>query len=254
MELLISITTLYEEYMKRIAWSFVAVLAVLVGFRLISPATEAAPTPAYHIVYLLDRGIRYENELVRPENLFKGMTNIQVDTVVSWKDLLKAHSKQPIDALVLHESAVSMVDFEWIANAYWHGLTISTISTRPAMLAHLFDDACLPFGYTLPVNLSEDGPYVTISLRLILSVQDQNQVGNWFRRDWHRNCAGHVPAEVNKPVSTLFGFASGPLETKDMLAGYQYVLFDFLETTREKRETFSKELKDSHSVIIQTLP
>ena len=91
--------------MKHIVWGTLSIIALLMSFRLIAPA---APTSDYHIAYFLDRSTTYENDHVRPENLFKGMTDVKVDVVYTWKDLLKVQAAQPLDALVMHESAVSV--------------------------------------------------------------------------------------------------------------------------------------------------
>jgi|GEM_PF-5584144 len=248
--------------MKQIRLSILAVIAVLIVFRLFSPATDTAiptseiqnreirfglPEPAsqktlssssYHIAYLLDRNTEFEDDVLRPENLFKEFAGHKVSIVYSWKDLLATHARQRLDALVLHESALPMVDFEWVASAYWHGVTISTLGIGPAMIAHLYDNGCLPLGYTMPVP--EEGVYYTTSTHLILSLQDQ--AANWYRRDWRRNCDWPRPVEISDPYGWFIQYTSGPLDA-DSQEIYRDFLLGHIENAESIREEFEKEYK-----------
>jgi hypothetical protein len=225
-------------FVKQIVWSTFAVIAVLLGFRLVSPAPA---DPTYHIAYLLDRSTHFESEHLRPENLFKGVSGYTVDVVYSWQELMRAQTKQPLDILVLHDSALRMVDFEWMAAAYWSGMTISGINIRPTMLAHLFDDACLLYGQEMA--LPEEPPYFTMTTRLILSVQDRTQTTKWFRRDWHRNCNYFWPPEV-KEAATVGGFyAAGPMLEKESLEFFQFLLVENMDWRQAAIERFTEEHK-----------
>ncbi len=228
--------------MKQISISIFAVILCLAAFRVVSPAAQAAPEPIYHIAYLLDRDAEFENEFVRPENLLKDLVTHQVDIAYSWQDLMQIQARKPLDALVIHASALPMVDFEWVANAYWRGMILSTLDIQPSMLAHLYDDGCLPFGYTMPVP--EEGPYVTIGLRLFLSVHDATQVAKWYRRDWRHNCEYPEPAEITKPTEWGYTFMSAPLVSESLHKIYQSYLLEDLQFAHEARERFIEEHKD----------
>jgi hypothetical protein len=248
--------------MKQIRLSILAVIAVLIGMRLFSPATDTAkpssqvqnrqfhfglPEPASskilssssnHIAYLLSRNAIFEDDILKPENLFKDFTGQKISVVYTWQDLLKAAAAQPINALVLHESALSMVNFETIANAYWHGITIATLGIRPTMIAHLYDNACLSFGYEMPVP--EEGVYFTISTHTILSFQDQ--AANWYRRDWRRNCEWPRPTEITDPFGWAIQYTSGPID-KGSQEMYRELMLGHIENAESIREDFKKEHK-----------
>jgi hypothetical protein len=225
--------------MKQIGVSILAVIVCIIGFRIFSPAQEAAPTHVYHIAYLLARNTKFEVEFEKPEKLFSQLKSHKIDVVYSWNDLLAAHKRQPLDALVMHNSAIPMVDFEWVAQAYWEGMELSTIGIRPSMLAHLFDDGCLPYGFELPVP--EEGTYFTISTHLILSLHDQGQVTKWFRRDWRRNCFAGYPDEVKKATDVSGYYASGPLVDSNF---FQEFMIEELNWAKEAREHFIEQNKD----------
>lgn len=222
--------------MKQVGVSVLAMILCLIGFRILSPASA---DPVYHIAYLVARNADFEDEILKPENLFKGSLHT-IDIAYSWADLLRSQAKKPLDALVIHESAVPMIDFEWVANAYWHGLTISTANIQPTMIAHLFDNGCLPYGYEMPVP--EEGGYMTIGTQTILSLHDQNQVVNWIRRDWRRNCDRPKPPEVKKPTCVPALYTSGPIMGGESL---QWFLTDHIQSAHEQRERFIEENKGS---------
>jgi hypothetical protein len=251
--------------MKQIRLSILAVIAVLIGIRLLSPTIDntavpsseiqnreirfGLPEPAshkilssssYHIAYLLSRDAILEDDVLQPKNLFKDFTGHKISVVYTWQDLLKIHAAQPLNALVLHESAVSMVNFEWMADAYWHGITISTLSIRPTMIAHLYDNACLSFGYWMPVPDPEENVYYTVSTHTILSFQDQ--AANWYRRDWRRNCDWPRPAEMTDPFGWMLHYTSGPLN-RDSHDMYRVMLLGHIDEAVYTREEFEKEHK-----------
>lgn len=248
--------------MKQIRLSILAVIVVLIGMRLLSPAADPKPktdiqnreirfgvaertdrellttASSYHIAYLLSRDAMLEDEVLEPKNLFKDFRGHKISVVYSWQELINASAAQRIDALVLHESALSMVNFETMANAYWHGITISTLSIRPAMIAHLYDNGCLPLGYEMPVP--EEGVYYTISTHTILSFQQQ--AANWYRRDWRRNCEWPRPAEITDPFGWAIQYTSGPIY-KDSQDIYREMLLGHMANAESIREEFEKEHK-----------
>lgn len=120
----------------------------------------------YNIVYLVADAVGIDS-VMAPVHL---LNTLGAQTVYSQEQLLTLSNDEtnPIDALIIHYSAVSTVDREWLANAYLQGTVITGFNIWYPELAELVNDPCVVSIQPMPT----DTPYgnspffVTITLQV----------------------------------------------------------------------------------------
>lgn len=94
----------------------------------------------YNIVYLVDSKAMTDESLISPNN---SLGEVMKATALStWEDVIRYDAEQPIQALVIHESAYSTIDREWVEKAWRGGVTIATINVSFAEFAELRNYEC----------------------------------------------------------------------------------------------------------------
>jgi hypothetical protein len=143
--------------MPRKFWSIFSMAAILITTIVAlgafyfggKPATAESP-PAfpsislskYHIVYLVKEGAVERNSLMAPSRL-EDANILGVQVAHSWDKVLTLDRAAPVDALIIHNSAISLVDQDWVSNAYRQGIVIATFNIYAPELANLVEDPCI---------------------------------------------------------------------------------------------------------------
>lgn len=99
--------------------------------------------PKYRILYLLAPGAVAPNSLMAPARLEAALG---VETVYSGQEVLALDRMSPADALVLHASALTMLDPNWLSEAYWRGTVVGVFNVHARQLAELVKDLCVSRG------------------------------------------------------------------------------------------------------------
>ncbi|MFQ5855728.1 MAG: hypothetical protein ACE5LU_08820 [Anaerolineae bacterium] len=96
--------------------------------------------PGYRIVYLLAEGVVPADSPIAPSRL---EATLGAQTAHTWREVVSLDEPTPIEALVIHDSALSMVDRDWLASAYRRGVVIGAFDVYAPALADLLDDPCI---------------------------------------------------------------------------------------------------------------
>jgi hypothetical protein len=108
---------------------------------LYGPTETAVVQPARaRVVYLGADGATSADGLVSAEQLASTFGAVVVST---WEQLVVLNDEEPIDALIIHRSALEQVDNEWVAHHYRQGVTMVGIDIDGAEMAVLLQDNCL---------------------------------------------------------------------------------------------------------------
>jgi len=87
-----------------------------------------AESSSYNIVYFLGENVKGLDAEISPACM---QTVIHVQIVDSWTELLEIADYQPLDAVILHASAIPEVDRNWLARQYRQGVVITAIDITP---------------------------------------------------------------------------------------------------------------------------
>jgi hypothetical protein len=96
-----------------------------------------ASPPDYHIVYLVDSTIPLSDTPLDPLYLEAALSTT---TVNSWQSVVEKDSARPLDALLIHDSTLSMIDLEWLRAAYRRGVVIAVFNTYAPELTDILND------------------------------------------------------------------------------------------------------------------
>ncbi len=114
----------------------------------------------YHIAYIVDETSIIADR-VSPARL-EAATSAQVAR--SWREVLALDAQRPLDALIIHASASSLVDRAWIADAYHRGVVIAVFDIPATELGQWIGNPCLGRNFT-----PYPGSYYLIVYELILT-------------------------------------------------------------------------------------
>jgi hypothetical protein len=96
--------------------------------------------PNHRIVYLVADDSLAADSLMAPSTL---QATLGAQTVHAWDAVLAFDASAPIDALVIHDSALSAVDKEWVADAYARGVVVAFFNSYAPAVANLVQDPCI---------------------------------------------------------------------------------------------------------------
>ncbi len=118
------------------------------------------------IVYVVSSDLSQVDPLVAPEKLER---TIGSQSAYQWNEVVEINESSPIDALVIHESALPFVDQQWVTAAYQRGVLIAGINIGGPEMANLVGnssianddfaaDTSLPMFTMVALPVSGDNP------------------------------------------------------------------------------------------------
>lgn len=93
-----------------------------------------------NVVYLVDSAALGEASTAAPEVFAE---HLYAEIVDSWDGVESIIEQEPIDVLIIHESALGLADSEWVSAAYRNGTMIVGISVAFEDLIAVAGDACV---------------------------------------------------------------------------------------------------------------
>ncbi len=93
--------------------------------------------PPYRIVYLVAEEAVTADSPVAPSQL---KATLGAQTAYSWSEVLALNNISSIDALIIHDSALPLVDRNWVSDAYRRGVVVAAFNVYAPQLAHLVND------------------------------------------------------------------------------------------------------------------
>lgn len=185
--------------------------------------------PNYRIIYIIpDRAI-VKNSIVVPSRLEEVLG---ANTVTSWNDVLEQNRRDPIEALVIHNSAISQVDKAWLTDAYRQGVVIAVFNVYAPTLAEMLDAP----GVSSDGFASEPYPgefYVIVSRLALGPPEDVAGVQKAL------NAGAEEPiVSTNAYISTYWGRSTDQLTDEDSLNRFALSLVSHMEGIRQTREEY----------------
>jgi hypothetical protein len=135
-----------------------------------------ATPPDYRIVYLVNDP-SVDTTTLSPSRL---EAILGTHAVTSWEEVLSLDNVTPIDALIIHNSAISQVDSAWLSQAYRRGVVIAVFDVYASTLAEILDAP----GITLDKFASEPYPgdfYIIVS-QIEIGSLDNGQANSFSGR------------------------------------------------------------------------
>jgi len=102
-----------------VAFTFLKASNGSVTARADSVALPWSRPPGYRIIYLIARDAVAPSSLITPVRL---EATLGAQPVHNWDDLVRRDASSPIDALIVHDSALPLIDSGWLTNAYQRGV------------------------------------------------------------------------------------------------------------------------------------
>ncbi|MBK8138678.1 MAG: hypothetical protein IPK52_23180 [Chloroflexi bacterium] len=93
-----------------------------------------------NVIYLVNSSALSEASTATAEVFAE---HLYAEIVDSWDDVESIIAQEPIDILIIHESALGMADSEWVSAAYRNGTMIVGISVAFEDLTAIAGDACV---------------------------------------------------------------------------------------------------------------
>jgi hypothetical protein len=181
----------------------------------------------YNIVYLVAEDKQLSN-LMLPSRL---VADLGVNTVRKWEEVVTIENSHAIDALIIHQEAISTVDQEWLARAYRQGVVISVFDTPIQKLADLIDDHCIVQDNDFPTGVDKD-IFITVHLLLLGHSED---VARWekARRD---SCLDAAADGILNPLTVSMGISSDRLRNEKNYQFFIYSILSKLESNQKISE------------------
>lgn len=96
--------------------------------------------PDFHIVYLLTDPSAVEQSRLASSQLSKVLA---ARLATSWEEITALNRERPIEAVIIHESAVPLLDGDWLAKAYREGVVIATFNVDVQTLESILNTSGL---------------------------------------------------------------------------------------------------------------
>lgn len=222
-----------------IAWSIllgIAVGTLVLGFTLgsnivlsSSDPGQKLPSSDARLVYLIAQEAVAGERLLTPHRLEKtlGVETIHISDVVRGLD---TNGAVP-EALLIHESALPMVDEAWLASIYRNGVVLVFFNVYAPELARLLSDPCLiQRGFA---SEPYDGPFYVSVYRLALGEPQDVAALNAAN-----SCGGSSVAGVKSPASFSRGASSNSLDDQNAFASFAHVLQTQIMNLQETKISF----------------
>jgi hypothetical protein len=97
-------------------------------------------SPDHPIVYLLAEGAVPADSPIAPHELEAALG---VETVHHWAEVVAWDSATSLEAIVIHDSALSTVDPTWLQAAYRRGLVIAIFNAYAPEIGELLGESCI---------------------------------------------------------------------------------------------------------------
>ncbi len=167
-----------------------AIALFILGFILSTTIITAQPSelePIYDPEILRERALEYNivyfiaedastSDYASPDWI---QEQLSVDVIHSWEKLLFYDDVLRIDSLIVHNSAVEMVDSDWLTDPYNRGLVLTAINMPATIFADLIQRDGLRDRYTL---VEDDTVFITaftLNVRRALDGTDLAGVAIW---------------------------------------------------------------------------
>lgn len=93
---------------------------------------------AYHIVYFTRA--QDENEFMAPAKIQQA---VGAEVAGSWSEVIEAHNRDPLDALIIHASAISEVDPRQLRAMYQNGVVLAFFNTYSPTIVEFTNDTSI---------------------------------------------------------------------------------------------------------------
>jgi hypothetical protein len=196
--------------------------------------------PDYHIIYFLAAGSVERDSYASPERL---ETTLSAQTIYDWNDVVLLDAAQPIDALILHDSALSQVNQEWVASAYERGVVIAALNIYAPELAVWINDPCI----TRDGFASEPYPgdfFVIVFHRIFGHPDEIEQIETAYRL----SCGEESPEGITQPGSIRGGAATNSLSSLSDHNLFAMLLVDKIENLKQESKYFENVINSQESV------
>lgn len=185
--------------------------------------------PGYRIVYLLADEALAAESLMAPSRL---EATLGARTVFKWDELLALDKSAPIDALVVHDSALPMVDRDWIVGAYGRGVVIGAFNVHGPEVAELLRDPCIATeGFA---SEPYPGAFWVIVSRLVVG-QPEDVALIKAASDF---CGKQEVVGVGNQAGEHFGRSQNSLLNVDDYNVFARILVDNIEDIRQLKQEF----------------
>jgi hypothetical protein len=125
----------------------------------------------YRIAYIIGENALMPDHVVAPSRLNE---DIGASIFTTWDTFLQANTDMPFEAVILHKSALSFLDQEWISTAYRSGVVISLIDIYYPEISELLNFHC---GVDKPEEWYEKDYHITFYFNVYtVASQDRQKV------------------------------------------------------------------------------
>lgn len=183
--------------------------------------------PNFQIVYLVVDPAVLEQSRLAPSRLREVLG---AHLATSWEEVIILNRERPVEALIIHKSAVPLLDSDWLAEAYRKGVVIATFNVDVPALENILQTS----GIAEEGFVSEPYPsdfFIVVS-RLALGKKEDVELVNDALDSGSKEPI--VPAE--EYITYTWGKSQDQMIYEDSLNRFAMVLVSHLEDIRSMKK------------------
>lgn len=223
---------------KWLIWGPIILAVAILGLTATSAARPPSVTlpwkdspPPYRIVYFLADNAVPADSLLGDSQL---KATLGAQAVHHWDEVQRLAESSPINALIVHKSALSQVDREWATRAYQRGMVIAGFNIYAPELAALVNDPCIATdGFA---SEPYPGPFFVIASHLILGQPEEVALIRSASA-----CSGGPVAGVQHRASDRRGRSADNLRNVDDFNFFARTLVSHIEGIQESQRAFESD-------------
>ena len=177
----------------------------------------------YRVVYVTDEAAIGSNPYLTPEALAES----QIHFATNWDDVLALNDEAAIQGLIIHQSALDFVDYEWVQQAYRDAVPVVGVNLFFPEMSELTGDLCQKAKGFENGNPIEGDFFIQYRYH-VRNVENEADLDNIYHAELELCKDADVVYEVST-YSSGGGYGINPLQSDhgfSMLQGYlTYAMF-----------------------------
>ncbi len=198
------------------------------------PTVQPDELAKYTIVYLARDEAIDSDSFLKPAHL---EMSLGAQTVNTWDQVPQLDRLAPIDAILIHNSALTEVDSNWLGSAYRNGVVVAIFNTYAPEFARLIGDSCMLENGWMDGTDPYPGEFYIIVSRLILGQPDDVAI-----IESHTPCGGgpnNGVTGLKQPAEIYLDKSQNALVNQEDFDGFVTNLVNELKSIDEIENNFS---------------
>lgn len=185
--------------------------------------------PDYRITYLISKKAVTTNSFLSP-SLYLEYLNAQ--TTYSWDEVIQLDDTQPIDAIIIDNSAIDLVDVNWLRTAYRKGVVVAFFNVYGPHVADILNAPVIAQDEFASASYQHNFFVIVSSLVLGQNHEDISRIMETLY------IGGAYPQNITQPVIVNLNRTQDDLRYPDDPVRFSVLLVNQIDQIREEKQKF----------------